>query len=413
MRRNLERGFSNHQSARRIPVSRVMLITQSVAMGGMETHVRDLALEYVRRGMNVALVLPAGAPFDRIAGSCGTGGVEVSRIVTDRRQGIGAELRGLATLAATIHAFKPQAVHLHTGGATGGLAPLLVTRLCSRATTVRTEHDVPTEHPRRLFRFTTAVTDRLTGGLVAVSRRNAGLRAARLRSHRRFAVVLNGVPAPPLDTAAQRDNRESVRGELGVCAASTIIGSVVRLADGKGLPDLLQAFSTIESTDPPQLLLVGDGPLRDALTSQVEQLGIADRVHFAGQRDDVARYLDGMDVFVLAVPAGSMSIALLEAMARGVASVITFGGPEEAIIDGVTGLTSPPNDPIALAARLVRLLGDPEFRAVLAARGHEHVVRVFSTSRVAEELLGLYQSNGRGAMPSGLDARSEALGIPE
>ena len=394
-----ERDSSDYEASGSKPVRRVMLLTQSVAMGGMETHVRDLAVEYVRRGLAVSLVLPPGGEFDRIATACSNEGVAVSRLVTDRRHGVRAELSGLAKLAGTILRFKPEVVHLHTGGATGGLAPFTVTRLCSRAATVRTEHDVPTALPGRSFRATSWLTDRLTGGLVAVSRRNAHLRIARLRGHRRFSAVLNGVPTLPLDAALKQKNREAVLGELGVCATQTVVGSVVRLVDGKGLPDLVHAFSAIDATLPTHLLLVGDGPLRSALTDQVSRLGIADRVHFVGQRDNVTPYLDAMDVFVLAVPAGSMSIALLEAMARGVASVITFGGPEEAVIDGVTGRTAPPNNPAALAEVLAELVRDAELRERLAAAGFAHIREHLSAARVAGDLLQVYAAAKGAGLP--------------
>jgi len=92
------------------------------------------------------------------------------------------------------------------------------------------------------------------------------------------------------------------------------------------------------------------------LEALVDSLRVADVVHFAGNQRQPGRFLDAFDVFVLAVPEGSMSIALLEAMARGVASLITFCGPEEAIRPDETGVCGPPNDPVGLAAALAPIV---------------------------------------------------------
>jgi len=183
-----------------------------------------------------------------------------------------------------------------------------------------------------------------------------------------------------------------------------VVGSVVRLAPGKGLDDLIRAFAIARATVPVRLLLVGDGPLRDELGQTALDLGVSEAVHFAGQRSEPGPFVDAMDVFVLAVPAGSMSIALLEAMARGAPPVITFCGPEEAVIDGETGLGAPPSDPPGLAAVLVRICEDTALRARLAASAAAHVRAHFSVERVADDLLELYASVAQGGVPDRLRA---------
>jgi glycosyltransferase involved in cell wall biosynthesis len=111
-----------------------------------------------------------------------------------------------------------------------------------------------------------------------------------------------------------------------------------------------------------------------------------------------------MDVFVLAVPAGSMSISLLEAMARGLPPIITFGGPEEAVIHAVTGLCPPPINPPALAEAIARLIDDVPLRRQLGAAAAEHVRRHFSVQRVADDLLEVYANAPRGILPRRLRA---------
>ena len=118
-----------------------------------------------------------------------------------------------------------------------------------------------------------------------------------------------------------------------------------------------------------RFFLIGDGPLRGALEGQAAELGIADRVVFAGSRDDVFDLLPALDVFALSSRFEGLPIALLEAMATGIAPVTSsVGGIPEVITDGEDGLLVPPGDPAALASALDKVLNDPALRADLGRR---------------------------------------------
>ena len=369
---------------------RILLVLQTAKVGGMETHCLDLAGEYVRRGIAVAVVLPCWHEFDDLARNFQRRGARVLRIPTDARDGRRPQLAGLARLARLLRGWRPDAVHLHTGGATGGAAVVALARAAG-ATTVITEHDVPREGAGRKDRLARRAIDRLAHAVVAVSHRNADVRRERLgRGAAHGAVVLNGVPLPALAKGEQQRNREQIRAQLGVAPATPLIGCVVRLAEGKGLDTLLRAFALVRAERECALLLVGDGPLRSELEALAAELGVHDALRFAGQQADPAPWFDALDVFALAVPAGSMSIALLEALARGLPAVITFWNPDEALIPEQTGLAAPPNDPPALAAQIARLVDDPELRQRLGAHAAAHVAAHYSVARVADDLLAIY-----------------------
>jgi len=382
------------------PIRRVVLALQSTAVGGMETHVIDLAAEYVRRGITTTVFVPEAPLFDAVAARVTTAGATVLRLDTDARGGRCQQLPRLARLGRTLRALHPDAVHLHTGGATGGLGFVALARAATGATVVVTEHDVPVEAPTRPAQATRFAMDHLGHTLVAVSRRNARLRRERLGVRcASFAAILNGVPIDDTAEGGRAAAREQVRASLGIEPGATVVGSLVRLAEGKGLLDLLRAFAIVRAQTPCDLLLVGDGPLRPDLEALAAELGIAAHVHFAGNQAAPAPYLDAMDVFALAVPAGSMSIALLEAMGRGLPPVITFCGPEEAVIPGETGLGAEPRNPESLAASLAMLATNPGLRRRLGAAAAAHVRRHFSVARVADDLLELYALHGAPTPP--------------
>lgn len=384
-------------------VRHVVLGVLATAPGGMETHAIDLAGEYVRRGIRVQAVVPGDATVDSVAQRFAASGAEVHRLGTEARHGRFHQLRDLVRLAWLLRRARPQVVHLHSGRAIGGLAFLTVARLVSGAVVVLSEHDVPRGPFPLRDRIRRRLVDRAAHVVVAVSRRNARIRLEwGGGDSRRMASVLNGVPIPretPDEAAAQRAR---VRAELGL-GDELVVGSLVRLVEGKGLETLLEAFAIVARRVPgAKLLLAGDGPLRPHLEARANDLGIGGDVVFAGHREDAGAVLHALDVFALAVPAGSMSIALLEAMVRGIPSVITFGGPEEAVVDGVTGLCPPPNDPPALAEALVRLLEEPRLRMQLGLAGRDYVHARFSSTRVADDMLAVYAGARNRSLPSRL-----------
>ncbi len=383
-------------------LSRILLVVQSVSPGGMEAHAVDLAAEFAGRGHAVAAVATTEALAARFAAA----GAEATVVATDARGGRIAELRGAWRFVRLLRSWRPDVVHLHTGGATGGLLVVALARLATHATVVHTEHDVPAAQPARWrARLLKRVSDLSCHALVAVSRRNAGIRQERLPvSAHKVAAVLNGVPSPRVEPVPDPALRVSTRSLLRIPTDAVVVGSVVRLAANKGIPDLIRAFAMTRAEPPPVLLLVGDGPLRGEAETLARELGVDERVRFAGFRANPVPYLDAMDVFALAVPSGSMSIALLEAMVRALPPVITFCGPEEAVVDGETGLSALPGDPADLARALQALIDDAALRERLGAAAAVAARHQFSVARVANDLLEIYATAGASPLPARLRA---------
>ncbi len=221
---------------------------------------------------------------------------------------------------------------------------------------LRTGHALTAESVERsigMLRTGTRPTDVLTANTAGVLESLAPLFA-----ERQLALLPNPLPMPRLD--AQPVGAGERQGL--VCVA--------RLVHQKGLDVLIEALVSGEGalmTWP--LTLVGDGPERLALEQQVRDRRLAERVHFMGFRSDPQTFLQQAAVFVLPSRFEGMPNALLEAMAAGLAVVVTDAspGPLEVVDDGVTGLVVPSEAPQALAAALERLAVDPALRARLGA----------------------------------------------
>jgi glycosyltransferase involved in cell wall biosynthesis len=206
----------------------------------------------------------------------------------------------------------------------------------------------------------------------------------------RVEVIYNGVdtsvyaPGPP---------DEDLRRELGLPAGLPVVGIVANLNTYKGHGEVVEAAAALRVEGKRlALLFVGrDGNAAEALRQQVERLKL-ENVVFAGPRGDVPRMLRLMDVFVSASHEEGFSNSILEAMSAGRAIVTTsVGGSVEQIANGATGLVVPPRSPVALAAAVGRLLGDPALREQLGSAAREEAIARFGMERVFEETAALYE----------------------
>lgn len=144
----------------------------------------------------------------------------------------------------------------------------------------------------------------------------------------------------------------------------------------KGFDVLLQAMALLwrDGKCDVDLILAGDGPENSALKEQARNLGVSDRVVFAGRSDraTTAALFAGCELFVLPSRHEPFGIVNLEAMASGKPVVATrTGGVPEIVVHGVTGWLVPPEDPCSLAAGIAHVLGDEALRRTLAQQGKE------------------------------------------
>ncbi|MCW3490103.1 glycosyltransferase family 4 protein [Dethiobacter alkaliphilus] len=211
----------------------------------------------------------------------------------------------------------------------------------------------------------------------------------------RIAVIPNGIRFPAVPQAG---NAKDV---LPFSSAAVVIGTVARLAPQKGIEYFIKAAALLSKIKPDlRFVVVGDGPQRRVLELLSRNLGLTNKLYFAGARQNVADFLAGFTVFVQPSVSEGQGITALEAMAAGcpvVASAV--GGLRELIRHGDNGLLVPPGEPQALAGAVNRLLGDELLRASLAQQGLA-VARRYSVAEMVNRTRALYAQIVDGRWPA-------------
>jgi len=167
----------------------------------------------------------------------------------------------------------------------------------------------------------------------------------------------------------------SVRRELGIAPGERVVSVLARLVSQKRHLDFLEMAAQVKSRIPNvKFLIAGKGRLREQIEQKATELGISDRVVFAGHRNDVPQLLALTDVFVTCSDREGFSNAILESMAAGAPVVATdVGGNAEAIVTGRSGFIVPVGRPDILADRVTSLLADSGLRSRIAAGARERV----------------------------------------
>ena len=314
----------------------------------------------------------------------------IAWIVAAHARRPGVLVRALATLLVSAdhaRALGPLGVeHLHGHF---GTYPALCGWICRRLTGVTYSFTV---HAHDLFihQLGLARKARDAAFVVAISEFNARRLGELTSGEARVHVVHCGVDA---DAYAFRPRRLPHEGPVrGLCVAS--------LEEYKGHEFLLRAMALDRpGVERLRMTFVGAGSRRQQLEQLVAELGLGDRVTFAGGRreDEVRALLDEAELFVLPSVVGAdgdmegIPIALMEAMASGIPVVTTrLSGIPELVRDGETGILAEPAEPESLARALAGTLADPDAAEQRTHRARAVVEAEFALQRSADELVELF-----------------------
>jgi glycosyltransferase involved in cell wall biosynthesis len=351
-----------------LPV-RVLHVHRIGGIGGSERHLLTLLPALGARGVDVRLLGlddPSRAPepfYEQLH-------VPFARVPAPRD----VDPRLAWRVARAVRAGRPDLVHTH-------LVHADVYGALNTRTLVSTKHN---DDPFRAgaFRFVERALARRAARVVAIT-----------DSLRRFQMERVGIPARKLVTIHYGlDELPPAWGTNpadDVPADARVLLAVCRLERQKGLDVALRALAAVRSRHPDvELVVLGEGPERDALDALAGELGMPLRL--LGRVPDVAAWLRRATMLVHPVRWEGFGLAVLEAMVAGVPVVASrVSSLPELVADGETGVLVEPDDPAALAAGIERVLAAP---AQLGAAGKQRAAAEFSVARMADATVALYES---------------------
>lgn len=211
----------------------------------------------------------------------------------------------------------------------------------------------------------------------------------------RIELLYNPIDAEAFASPSDR-TRAEVFGELGMEEDARLLLNVGRVSPQKGFLYAVRALPKILERNPSaHLVSVGattDAAWLERLKREAENLGVSERVRFAGARRDVADLLRACDLFLFPSLYEGLGIALIEAMAVGCACVATRTGPiPEVVTHDADGWLAPAGDEAALAEAVNLLLEDDERRERLGRAARSSALERFEPQSAADDLTGIYE----------------------
>jgi glycosyltransferase involved in cell wall biosynthesis len=346
-------------------------------VGGAQTYVANL-LPALARHFDVALAAHGTGPLMDAASAAGIRFVPLRHV--RRPVNLWRDLLGTLELVRLCRRERPDIVHANSSkaGLLGCIAAV-VSRVPIRIFTVN-GWAFSWYSGRRATAYLWG--DRLIGLLatrivcVAERERALGLEAGTCRPDR--AIVIHNA----VDVRSIRRSQHDTQ-------VPTLI-SVGRFKAPKDFLTLIRALAQLQG-DEWRALLVGEGPERPLLETEIARLGVRN-IELLGERDDVHELLAGADVFVLSTRSEGLPLSILEAMAAGLPVVASaVGGVPELIVDRGTGLLVPPADEKALAAALRELIRDRELRVRMGGAGRIRAEEGFDLPDFQRSHLDLYR----------------------
>lgn len=242
------------------------------------------------------------------------------------------------------------------------------------------------------------------------SRADAFLAVSELDRRRMIAVeridpakvifVPNGIPEPPPRGGGD------IRRELGLDAATPLVGTVCALRPQKALEVLVDAAAILaRRIGELRVLVVGEGPERPALERRISELGLTRTILMLGHRDDVRDLIGELDVAVCSSDFEGTPLSVLEYMQASLPIVATrVGGVPDIIADGSEGILVEPRDPGALANAIDRLLRDRDLAARLGAGARRRQLAEFDIGVTVRAVERIYEGLASGLTAAELGA---------
>jgi L-malate glycosyltransferase len=373
---------------------KVVITIPILLTGGTEIQTLNLVKVLSAEGYTVVVICYYEYEDEMVA-CMEKAGAEVLLLKLLRKDGLLSLCR---KLVRHFKIFSPDIVHVQY--VAPGLVPIVAARLAGVKKVVATVHQ-----PARTYgwkaKFLLRFGAKLCNAFFCVSKSaeeswfgdSALFDAQLFKNGRRHFTVYNAVDVEKIARASLPENVAALRSDLNI-EGKKVIGYVGRLRSEKGPQILIEAFSKlVPKYEHVVLLVVGDGPDRQALEEQATRCGVNKKILWLGNKlqNEVFQLYGLMDVIAIPSFFEGFGLTAAEARAAGVPVVASkIDGLKEVLQNGVCGSLVSVGDSDALALKIATILHDSVKAEELSAKGRERVKRNFSTTIYTETIHNFY-----------------------
>ncbi len=348
----------------------------SCGWGGQEIRILEESRGLIERGHIVQVLCPAESHIFEEAPKRGVPSIALP---------IGRKsLKGFFALRNWIKNNKVDVINTHSSTDTW-ITALACKMLKSSPPIIRTRHissSIPDNYTSRWL-YTKAVQHVVTTG--------EALRHQVIEETGASPTNVTSVPTGIDPDRFKPRDKHQTRTTLGLNPNTNYIGIVATLRSWKGHLYLLDAFSEIKNKDW-ELLIIGDGPMKEPIQDKIRGLNLENRAHLVGQQNNPEEWLAAIELFCLPSYANEgVPQAIIQAMLTSLPVVTTTAGAiTEAITDDVTGLIVEPQSANALKHALKRLIENPSLCADLGQRSQQNAQAHYSLDRMLDNMQDIF-----------------------
>ncbi len=377
---------------------KILHIITRLILGGAQENTLTTVYGQIERGYDVTLATgPPIGPEGSLMEEAEKRGVKIVLIPEMRR-----EIHPVRDIKAFVRLYRliknGDFAIVHTHSSKAGILGRLAARAGGAGVRVHTIHGLPF-HPYQsrilnlLYINLEKIASIFTQKIITVcDAMSAKACSCRIAERDKFITIYSGMELDTFLSIKEKD--EELASSLGL-GDNIVIGKIARLFSLKGHKFLIRALPAIIKAVPNvKLLLVGDGILREYLIQLSEELGIRDRIVFAGlvKREDIPRFISVMDIVVHTSLREGLARVLPQALAAGKPAVsFDIDGAGEVIKNGQTGFLAPPEDIAELQAKIIELAKDARMRRDFGEAGRRLVDPMFRAEYMVERICGVYR----------------------
>ena len=359
-------------------VLRIVHTESSAGWGGQEIRILNETDGMIKRGHQVSVLAPRETKI--FAEACQRNIPAVALPISSKG------IRGVASLREWIKSNAVDVINTHSS-TDSWLTALACATLQKSPPIVRTRHisaAVPSNWSTRWL-YQTATRHIVTTG--------EALRQQLWRQNGFDQQRMTSIPTGIDTSYFIPGDKAAARAILGLPPDKTLIGSIATLRSWKGHRFLVEAFAAL-ADDSMRLVIVGDGPQRENIIRQAEELGLSGKVVMPGNQSDVVPWLQALDVFVLASYANEgVPQALMQAMACGLPVVTTpVGSIPEIVVENQNAVFVPPQDHRAITTALEALLDDRALRDHLGTEARLKAISDFGLEEMLTRMETVFQN---------------------